>query len=303
MRTTAWISCGLLCTATACTSYDAPLVEAHRTGAGYWPENSSYGLRQAMNDGYDGFEVDVVLTRDLVPVLHHDPAVSVEHCTTVDGSEVPADTLIRDLTYEELQEGFLCGGIPLEEFDQAVVKPEPIASLDEMLSLLRDIGPAEQLVHLDIKQEPGLTLPPSVYAEQVLTRWYDAETVQPMHVSSNLPDVLEAFRAEAALQGHSLETTLIWPRFPVGGSVAEVALQREGAILRGEEDYVALAAAAGVDNLALNWELASKHLATIAHREGVGIMLWTPNDPSVLDRLSRRWPVDVLITDYPGEAP
>jgi len=301
MRWTVWLTCvwGLW----GCAPGEPPLVEAHRAGAGYWPENSSYGLRQAMAQGYDGIEVDVVLTRDLVPVLHHDPSVSTEHCRTADGGEVPADTLIRDLSLEELQAGYVCGGLPLDEFDQAVVRAEPIATLAEMIGLLREVAPADQLIHLDIKQEPGLTLPPSVFAEQVLTPWYEAELPQPMHVSSNLPAVLAAFRDEAGLHGRSLETTLIWPRFPVGASTSAVALQREGALLSGKEDYVALADEAGADNLALNWELASKHLATVAHREGVGIMLWTPNDPAVLHRLARRWPVDVLITDFPGEAP
>jgi len=287
----------------ACTSSASPLLVAHRTGAAYWPENSSTGLRQAMHEGFDGIEVDVVLTADLVPVLHHDPAVSVEHCRRTDGSAVAPDTLIRDLTLDELQDGYVCGGVPLEEFEQALVVGEPIATLDEMLMLLRDIGPAEQWIQLDIKQEPGMTLPPSAYAAAVLGRWFEAEVPQPMHVSSNLPDVLEAFRDEASSRQKSVETTLIWPRFPVGESVSAVALQREGAVLSGKEDYVVLAREAGVDNLALNWELASKHLAVAAHREGIGIMLWTPNDPAVMNRLARRWPVDVLITDVPGEAP
>ena len=295
-----WFGCAWVLV--GCQAGSEPLLEAHRTGAGYWPENSSYGLKQAMNEGYDGIEVDVVLTRDLVPVLHHDPAVSTEHCRTASGGAVPKDTLIRDLTYEELREGFLCGGVPLEEFDSAVVVAEPIASFDEMLGLLRDVAPAGQLIHLDIKQEPSLTLPPAVFAEAVLSRWYDAEVPQPMHVSSNLPDVLQAFREEGAVRGQSVETTLIWPRFPVGASTSAVALQREGAILSGKEDYVDLVTQAGADNIAINWELASKHLLTMAHREGVGIMLWTPNDPAVMRRLARSWPVDVIITDYPGEA-
>jgi hypothetical protein len=172
-----------------------------------------------------------------------------------------------------------------------------------MLSLLRELAPTDQLVHLDIKQEPRLTLPPGAYAEAVLDRWIAADVPQPMHVSSNLPDVLAAFRAHAAVRQRSVETTLIWPRFPVGASTSSVALRREGALLSGKEDYVAIAREAGVDHLALNWELASKHLVSAAYREGIGIMLWTPNDPQVLRRLARRWPVDVLITDIPGEAP
>ena len=117
------------------------------------------------------------------------------------------------------------------------------------------------------------------------------------------PAVLETFRREASLYGVSIETTLIWPRFPVGASTSQVALRREGALLAGTEDYVKLAEASGADHLAINWELVDKHLAAVAQREGVGIMLWTPNDAALLDKLARRWPADVLITDFPGELP
>lgn len=287
----------------ACADRPPPLVEAHRTGAGYWPENSEYGVREALRQGFDGIEVDLVLTRDLVPVLHHDPAVSSAHCRMSDGSRVPKDRWIRDLPFEELQADYRCGGVPLEEFPQALVIEEPLLPFDTMLALIREYGDPATLIHLDIKQEPGLTLPPSVFAEAIFGRWREADLPQRMHVSSNLPDVLEAFRTEASLSGASVETTLIWPRFPVGASNTSVALQREGALLSGREDYVALAEAAGADHLAINWEVADKHLLAVAQREGVGIMLWTPNDAVLIERLSRRWPVDVIITDYPGEQP
>jgi len=287
----------------ACADRPTPLVEAHRTGAGYWPENSEYGTEAALVAGFDGIEVDLVLTRDLVPVLHHDPAISTEHCTTADGGKVPKDTLIRDLTLEEVQEGYRCGGVPLEAFPQALVVEEPILSFDRMLELIREHGRADTLIHLDIKQEPGLTLPPQAFAEAIVGRWVAADLSQRVHVSSNLPDVLQTFRREASLYGVSIETTLIWPRFPVGASTSQVALRREGALLAGTEDYVKLAEASGADHLAINWELVDKHLAAVAQREGVGIMLWTPNDAALLDKLARRWPADVLITDFPGELP
>ncbi len=289
---------------TACAAdRPPPLIEGHRTGAGYWPENSRTGVESNLVAGFDGMEIDLVLTRDLVPVLHHDPAVSPEHCRMVDGSMVPKDYLIRDHTFAELQESVVCGGVPLDEFPEALVVAEPLLSFDEMLAMIRELGSDDALIHLDIKQEPGLTLPPDTFAQQIVGRWVDADLPQRVHASSNLPDVLEAFRSEAGLHGVSIETTLIWPRFPVGGSTTKVALRREGALLSGTEDYVALAEEAGADHIAINWELVDKHLAAVAQKEGVGIMLWTPNDPRLLDKLARRWPVDVIITDFPGELP
>ena len=290
--------------ALACASRPSPpLVEAHRTGAGYWPENSRHGVEAALVADFDGIEVDLVLTRDLIPVLHHDPAVSTEHCTMADGSRVPKDYLIRDHTFAELEAQVRCGGTPVEAFPEALVLEDSLLSFDEMLLMIRELGSDDIVIHLDVKQEPGITLPVEAYAEAIVGRWVQADLPQRVHVSSNLPDVLIGFRSEGSLHGISLETTLIWPRFPVGGSTSAVALRREGALLAGTEDYVALADEAGADHIALQWELADRHLAAVAQKEGIGVMLWTPDDPDLLDKLSRRWPVDVIITDYPGDLP
>ena len=286
-----------------CVAGPPPMLEAHRTGAGYWPENSEYGVAQALAAGLEGIEIDLVLTADLVPVLHHDPALSVEHCTRADGRRFDGELLIRDLSLAELQEGYRCGGLRLPEHPQAAVVDAPVVTLDRVLEQLRDDARHDLVVHLDIKQEPGLTLPPSAFAEAIVGRWVEADLPQRVHLSSNLPDTLAAVRAEAAARGVSLETTLIWPRFPVGGSTSAVALRREGARLTGSDDYVSIAEAAGVDHIAVAWELADVQQLGAARRAGIGTMVWTPNEPRVIDRIARRWPVDVVITDYPGRQP
>ena len=44
---------------------------AHRGGMGRAPENTLTSFKQALNDGADGFEIDVCLTKDKQPVLIH----------------------------------------------------------------------------------------------------------------------------------------------------------------------------------------------------------------------------------------
>lgn len=54
---------------------EAPLVIGHRGASAYAPENTTSAFRLALDLGADGLEVDVKLTRDLVPVLVHDPTL------------------------------------------------------------------------------------------------------------------------------------------------------------------------------------------------------------------------------------
>jgi len=52
-----------------------PLVIAHRGASAYALENSLAAFRLAVEQGADGIELDVHLTIDGVPVVHHDPQV------------------------------------------------------------------------------------------------------------------------------------------------------------------------------------------------------------------------------------
>jgi len=75
---------------------DDAFIASHRGGAESAPENTLPAIRHALDAGFDYVEIDLVLTRDGVPVLMHDATVD----RTTDGTGAVADlTLaqIRDL--------------------------------------------------------------------------------------------------------------------------------------------------------------------------------------------------------------
>jgi len=76
----------------------------HRGARGERPENTIEAFRHAGSLGLAGIECDIALTRDFIPVLHHDP-------------EIPQGNLIRDLSLQELRQ--LAPRIPtlVEAFD------------------------------------------------------------------------------------------------------------------------------------------------------------------------------------------
>ena len=283
----------------ACSAEPPPLIEAHRGGAGYWPENSRTAMLGAIELGFDGIELDLVLTRDEVPVLAHDPWLA-GHCRTVDGAELPEPVPIRDVSLARLQRDYVCGGVPDPSFPSALVVAEPPMSLDELLVALRHHGDPSQLVHLDIKQEPGLTASPRRFATAILDRWVAADLPNPMWVSSPRPEVIQAFERRGRELAIEVPTILSIPEFPRGEGELSVALRNERRLLMGALDYVDAAREAHADGVSLQWELADRQLAAAAQREGLIVMLWTLNDPDAL-RHHARWPVDVLITDFPGD--
>jgi glycerophosphoryl diester phosphodiesterase len=54
---------------------DRPLIFAHRGGARLAPENTMAAIDNGMSLGADGFEIDVQLSADGVPVVIHDPTL------------------------------------------------------------------------------------------------------------------------------------------------------------------------------------------------------------------------------------
>ena len=278
-----------------------PLVEAHRGAAGYWPQNSAMAMAGTIDAGFDGVEFDLVLTSDGVPVLAHDPWVDAERCTTTSGEPVDGEVLIRDLTWEELEMGWLCGGLRDPDFPQAQTRAEPVMSLDSLLVALA-AGDPDLWVHIDLKWESGLTPPPEVFAEEVLRRWFEADLPNPYYVSANAEEVLLAVEAYGRSANRDVTTSLVWPRFSAGSSTTAVALRAERDIMLGLTDYVSLAEGAGADGLAVYFEAAELRQVRMAKAEGLQIQLWTVNDRDALAYYAG-WPVDALITDYPGDAP
>lgn len=71
---------------------------AHRGASGYAPENTLEAFRLAMEQGADGIELDVHLTKDGEVVVIHDETLD----RTSDGQGK-----VRDYTLEELKKNFL----------------------------------------------------------------------------------------------------------------------------------------------------------------------------------------------------
>lgn len=301
LRRGAVLVCASVFVLTGCGMGDAPgnpLVVAHRMGAGLWPENSRTALHGAIERGFPGIEVDVVLTKDLVPILSHDPWMSREFCTRADGTELAEGErlYIRDYTEAELQSGFLCGGIPQAEHPNALVRADNHVTFAELLDALK--AAPQMTVQLDIKYEPEFTTDAPTYAKVILDRWKAAALPNPVYASANLPEVLREFKAEMP----QMETTLIWPRFTADTSNVSTALSNELTTRLGFQDLVNRIEDAQADGAGVAWQVADRETIEALKDQGFKVQLWTVNTAPKQDAFCK-WPADVLITDYPEDVP
>ena len=125
---------------------------------------------------------------------------------------------------------------------------------------------------------------------------------QTIVVTANTAETTVAFEEHARANGRDLHTLAIFPRAPVDSSATAVGLAAERDTLLGKVDYIDVIETAQADGIAVNYELAEKGQLLAVKDAGYEVALWTLNSARLLEVYSR-WPVDVLITDYPRAEP
>lgn len=115
---------------------DRPVIIAHRGARKVAPENTISAFKKAIKLGFDGVEMDIVLTKDKVPVVFHGNDLS--HYTRSTG--LISETLSRDI--EKIDAGSL--------FDPSY-SSERIPLLSDVLALLSE---HDIFVNLELKSQP-----------------------------------------------------------------------------------------------------------------------------------------------------
>ena len=285
----------------ACAAPPPPVIEAHRGADGYYPQNSRTAMLASMNDGYAGLHLDIALTADEVPVLAADPWVQPALCERVDGEPIAERVRIDGLSLEQLQQSFLCGGLPDPRFPNAAVHADTIMTLDEVIEALR-FNEASMEVHIEAQFEPGWTASADAFADAVLSRWFAADPPQRFYIGANTAEAVEAFEAWGNAHAKDVPTRLTWPRTEPGIDRPDAESLRDLRASVGLESPVRLAEEAGADGLNLYWEFTERATAQAAADRGLQVGLWTLDEPVEL-AVHARWPVHTLVASYPGDLP
>lgn len=270
-------------------------IQGHRGARGLFPENTMEGFAAALALGITSFEVDVAVTRDGVPVLHHDPALNPAITRGPDGRWLDgAGPLLHELTAAELA-AFDVGRIrPGTEYarrypDQA---PHDGARVPRLLEALRLPGTRWNIELKLFPGEPGWTVPPEEMADRVLHAAAGAQdrvTIQsfdwraPRHVRRAWPGVATGWLTRA----ETMQAPLLWWDLDVPPDDPGVPDR--------------IAAEGGGTWTPFHAELTR---SCLLHAQALGLRVvpWTVNDPADMARLIA-WGVDGLITDRPDLAP
>ncbi|BDH56980.1 glycerophosphodiester phosphodiesterase [Tsukamurella sp. PLM1] len=274
-------------------------LQSHRGGRGEHTEESLYGFARSIELGVTTLELDVVLTRDEVPLVWHDPTVQADKCVDTTPA-TPGDKqfpyvgkVIHDLTYAQVQT-LVCSK-KLEEFPSAkVVAGNRIATLPQLFDLVAQYRGNALEFNIETKieaEERAKSAEPAAFVRQILGAARTAGVLDRIAVQSFDWRSLPLVRAQApSVPLVALYDATTWKK----GSAWLGPVRYE----KFDGDVVKAVKAAGFEILSPDYELSDAKTVTAAHAAGLKVIPWTVNDAADM-RAQLALGVDGIITDYP----
>ena len=282
-------------------------LQGHRGARGLAPENTLAAFRRTLVLGVTTIETDVVITRDGIPVIAHDPYVSPDLARGPDGF-FPADkdTLIRSLMMAELKRydiGRLnAGGSYARQWpEQKPADGERYPTLAELLQLIKASGKPVRL-NLETKLNPDRpddTPPPDEFARLVIDVLKREDFVARTTLQSfDWRTLVEARKLAPGIATSCLTIISRNSDNVTGGSGQPSRWTAGFELAKYDNSVPRLVHAAGCGTWAMLFSNLTPGDIAQARALGLAVIPWTVNDPLEMARLIDL-KVDGIITDYP----
>ena len=134
-------------------------IYGHRGARGNLPENTLRSFKFLFDNNISAYETDILISKDLVPVIFHDFRLNPNITKTNDGEWIIDDIKIFDQTFEELTK-FNIGAVNKRSkygkrfLKQKKLSNQKIPKLSELLELTSKNLSDNLVINLEIKSTP-----------------------------------------------------------------------------------------------------------------------------------------------------
>jgi glycerophosphoryl diester phosphodiesterase len=163
--------------------------QAHRGANNHYPENTLAAFQAAWELGADVIELDIQLTKDKTPIIHHDFFISSERFKYKNGQKLTRNILIKELFAKEIKT--MCFNPPLQASGHI-----DIPTLEDVISFIQ-ASKSDKARHIRLNIElkkdprrPELSYPAEVIVDEVLKVVTQMNFQQRVQYSSFDPDIL-----------------------------------------------------------------------------------------------------------------
>ncbi len=279
-----------------------PKIFAHRGAPVALPENTLEGFQYAIDVGADGLELDLLLTRDGVPVVTHNPNLSGDTTRDATGNWLAGEgPAISDLTLEELRT-YDVGGLRPGS-DDARKNPHQkqlpncrIPTLDELLTVVKNCPRKVELL-VELKHSPTADdhISPDDFVQIVADSLQHHNLVAQSYIHAFNWQILSA-SARNHPQLRRSYLSILRSTHP-DGTVFSGSPWMDGL----DPDFAPipeLLAQSGASVWSPYFQDLDRENLTLAQEQGLQVMTWTINGEENL-RVELQTGVDGIITDDP----
>ena len=279
-------------------------IEGHRGARGLAPENTLAAFRRALTIGVTTIETDIGVTKDLVPVISHNPNLVPELTRDPDGRWLarPGPS-IHSLTLDELRRYDIGRLNPQTKYardfpQQQAADGERFPTLRELFDLVA--GYPTVRLNIETKLTPdnaGDTVDAATFVRVVIDAVRDAKLADRVTIQSFDWRTLSEVKRVApdvktsclTIESSSMNTVAA----PDGKSPWHAGLSA-----RDYPSIPALVKAAGCSTWSMFWRNLTPTLVQQAHDIGITVLPWTVNETADMQKLIDMG-VDGIISDYP----
>jgi glycerophosphoryl diester phosphodiesterase len=251
----------------------SPLIIGHRGASAVAPENTLAAFARAYQDGADGIELDVRLSRDGVPFVIHD--------ATIHYHGLPKRFVSR-MSSDQLKE--IDAGAYFNRHHHQLAQPEytgeGIPTLDEVFGLVGRQGTRQPTVYVELK---------CGRARQRNAALADATLRAVRRHEMQDQVVIISFNLAAVAKVKEIDDSI-----PTGALFGP----RQTAMKTGKQ-VIAAASACGAGQILLHHRVATRKLVLAARDHNLVTVVWTVDHPKWVERASNLG-VHALITNCPG---
>ena len=280
-------------------------LQGHRGARGLAPESTIAGFETALRLGVTTLELDTVVTKDGVVVIHHDRRLNADHTRTADGCWIDAPGAVIVETEAAALRAFDVGRAKPGSRTAATYPQQVpadgarIPTLDELFERVKALGAGSVRFNIETKLSPvaateGPT--PEVFAQRVL------EVIRRHGVEQRVSIQSFDWRTLKAVQklAPTVPTAYLTSQQDWGPGVTD-GVWTAGFKLADHGSVPRMVKAAGGAIWSPFFGDLTDALVKEAQALGLKVAPWTVNDPVHIRRMLDLG-VDALITDYPDRA-
>jgi glycerophosphoryl diester phosphodiesterase len=240
------------------------------------PENVIPSFAEARDVGCGFIEFDVHLSKDGIPVVHHDIDITAKLARDASGQVVKTPIALYELTLQEIK-SYDVGSILLPDFPEQKALPGPTR-----------IPTLEEVMQWKIATAPHMELNIEIKREEIVT----AKTSSPEALASAVMKLLEKYDLVSSSLVQSFD-------FSVVRAVRKLSPKvKLSCLFEKEADFARIAVENEAQVAALHYPLITADHVRACHQAGLEVLPWTVNDEKEWDRLVGLG-ITSIITDYP----